>query len=139
MPAHQLTRSAALALVAVALVVPAAAAQHQDLRSPDAREAARSAPASARQDLRSPDTRDQAAGRGTASSPDVVVVKLQPSAAADHGTAWREAGLGAALLVIIAIGCGYAITRRRTVLARPGRALSALAESTRDWRRGFGL
>ena len=141
MRAHRLTRSAALALTAVALGGPAAAAQQQDLRSPDAREAARSTPARGHQDLRSPDARDHAAGRGTFSSPNAIVVKLQPSASTDDGTAWPDVGLGAALVVtiVLVLGGGYAIVRRRAVVAAPGRALAALADSTRDWRRGFGL
>ena len=52
---HRFNRAAALALALAVFAVPTAAAQ-QDLRSPDARDAARAA--APHQDLRSPDTRD---------------------------------------------------------------------------------
>jgi hypothetical protein len=55
----RVTRTAALALALAALAAPTAAAQQQDLRSPDARDTARAAPTAAQQrDLRSPDARD---------------------------------------------------------------------------------
>jgi hypothetical protein len=138
---HSLTHTAALGLAVAALAAPAAAAQQQDLRSPDARDAAHPVPAVAverqdlrspdardaahpvpavaveQQDLRSPDTRDLAAGRGTFSAPDVVVVKMpQSSPAADGGIEWGDAGIGAAVLLgLIAVGLGgsLALVHRR--------------------------
>ena len=52
------SRTAALAFMLAALAAPTAAAQQQDLRSPDARDAGRAAPAAPKQDLRSPDARE---------------------------------------------------------------------------------
>jgi hypothetical protein len=67
---HRITRSTALGLALAALAAPTAAAQQQDLRSPDTRDAARAAATAAgqQQDLRSPDTRD-AARSSTAAAP----------------------------------------------------------------------
>jgi len=109
---HRLTRSTALGLTLAALAAPAAGAQ--DMRSPDARDAARSA--QARQDYRSPDTRDAAEGRGTFNSPQVVVVKAQPQPAPPDGIDWLDAGIGAgSLLGLTLIGLGGAlfVTHRR--------------------------
>jgi hypothetical protein len=133
---RRLTHSAALGLVVAALAAPTAAAQHQDLRSPDTRDAAtphgnpwqglpsptqdlRSPDArdAARQpstvqvrqqDLRSPDTRDHAGGRGTFNAPQVTVVRLpRPAPAADDGIAWGDAGIGAgALFGLLALALG---------------------------------
>jgi len=55
---HPITRATALGLALAALSAPAAAAQAQDLRSPDTRDIAGSAQTP--QDLRSPDARDAA-------------------------------------------------------------------------------
>ncbi len=71
------------------------------------------------QDLRTPDARDAAAGRGTFNAPDVAVVKLTEPAPnlADGGFDWGDAGIGAgSLLGAIAVGLGGAMTivhRRR--------------------------
>ena len=86
MNAHRLTRSAALGLTVATLAAPAAGAMPADLRSPDARDAAKAAAIQRnqpRQDLRTPDARDQAAGRGTFNAPEVTVVKVaEPAPAA---------------------------------------------------------
>ena len=110
-------RSAALALALGALSAPVAAAvpaERQDLRSPDARDAALSA--AARQDLRSPDARDAAEGRGTFSAPEVTVVKLTEPSPSSGGLDWGDAGIGAgALLGVILVGVGgtLAVVHRR--------------------------
>lgn len=106
-------------------IAESAAEQYQDLRSPDARDAAlaseldNSLPA---QDLRSPDARDAAAGRGTFNSPEVTVVKLaQPSPSPDDGLDWADAGIGAgALLGLLLLGLGgtLAVMHRRQTLRR---------------------
>jgi hypothetical protein len=58
---HRITRSTALGLALAALAAPTAAAQQQDLRSPDTRDGALAAStAFAQQDLRSPDAKDTA-------------------------------------------------------------------------------
>jgi hypothetical protein len=121
---HRLIHAAALGLAVAAIAAPTAAAQ-QDLRSPDARDAALSQEPRAGnpwqdlrspvQDLRSADTRDHAAGRGTFNAPEVVVVKVpQPSPAADGGIEWGDAGIGAAVLFgLLALGGSAAIAHRR--------------------------
>ena len=60
---HRLTRTAALGLALAALAAPTAAAQQQDLRTPDSRDASRAVPVG--QDLRSPDARDNTVGRSS--------------------------------------------------------------------------
>jgi hypothetical protein len=117
---HQrLTHAAALGLAVAALAAPTAAAQHQDLRSPDTRDAARSLSTGAGQqrDLRSPDTRDYANGRGTFNAPEVTVVRLPQSAPAQRGGIdWGDAGIGAgSLLAVILLGLAstFAVLHRR--------------------------
>jgi hypothetical protein len=87
---HQrITRSTALGLALAALAAPTAAAQQQDLRSPDTRDAARAAATAAapQQDLRSPDTRDTArsstaaAPRQDLRSPDLEAMEAMRDAA----------------------------------------------------------
>lgn len=72
----------------------------------------------ARQDLRSPDARDAAEGRGTFNSPQVVVVKAQPQTrpALTNGIDWADAGIGAGSLLgmsLLALGGTLFITHRR--------------------------
>jgi hypothetical protein len=99
---------AALCALAAA---PAFAAAQQDLRSPDAREAALT------QDLRSPDARDAGAGRLPGS---VVVISApgrQPVPVAQEFD-WRAAWIGAGVavgLVLIATSAALLLRRRRTV------------------------
>jgi hypothetical protein len=114
MSQHRVTRSAALCLAIAAIAAPAASAQQQDLRSPDARDVA--VPARIAVDLRSPDARDLAAGRGTFSVPQTTFVKVpqQPAPSSD-GIDWGDAGIGAGLalcLFFVALG-SVAVTRRR--------------------------
>jgi hypothetical protein len=109
----------AVALAAGAALAPAAAAQHQDLRSPDARDAARPDPPA--QDMRSPDARDAAEGRGIETAPRVEIVEVpvaQP-AGFDAGDAALGAGAGLGLALIAAGGALYTVRMRR----RPGGAL----------------
>jgi hypothetical protein len=165
----RLTRTvpATLAAVAVVVSVPAAQAQpadihasvaraaaqsrpRQDLRSPDARDAAAPkvnaattqrpsipltdlpaypeptaapaahatgyrhpvAPAAYRQDLRSPDAVDAAAGREKAGVPTAPAV--------DGDFDWDDAGIGAGLVlpILVAVGGGFALTRRRRSVGR---------------------
>jgi hypothetical protein len=151
------TRTLTTALVASALVAPAAVAQpidtgppdihasvakaaaaerhKQDLRSPDARDAALaqerqystaypspelSGPA---QDLRSPDTRDAAEGRGTFNAPDVAVVKVPQTAPSSSGFEWDDAGIGAGIvfgLMLLTAGGTVAVVRQRRRTAISG-------------------
>ena len=137
---HRLTRSAALGLALAALAASTAsakpvdlrsqagtsslagttsAAPRQDLRSADARDAARSADArqgQPHQDLRSPDTRDQAEGRDTFSAPEVTVVKVTEPAPPSAGLDWGDAGIGAGGmlgLTLLALGSILAVVHRR--------------------------
>jgi hypothetical protein len=108
----RLTRSAALGLTIAALAAsPALAdpyASDPNYPLPD------STPTY--QDLRSPDARDAAEGRGTFNAPEVTVVRVpasSPAPAAD-GLDWTDAGIGAAGvlgLVLIAVGGGVAIVK----------------------------
>jgi hypothetical protein len=135
---HRLTRIATLALAIGALSAPTAIAQ-QDLRSPDAIDAATTVqtPQDLRspdaidaattvqtpQDLRSPDTRDAADGRGAYNTPEVVVVKA-PATAPAGGFDWADAGIGAgALFGLILLGLGGAllVVHRRQPPQAPGR------------------
>src|ERR1700750_1182133 len=124
MRTHRVLRATAVAAALLAAGSPAAAsAASQDLRSPDARDAATavtasqdlrspdardiasrfSAPSPAT-DLRSPDARDAAIGRGTAGAPAVTVVRLPLGVAADDGIDWTDAGIGAGLALLLATG-----------------------------------
>ena len=112
------TRSAALGLALAALAAPTAGAQ-QDLRSPDARDAAQAAEArqdQPAQDLRLPDARDAAEGRGAFNAPEVTVVKVTDPAPESGGLDWGDAGIGAGgLLGLILLGLGstLAVLHRR--------------------------
>jgi hypothetical protein len=106
----RLTRCAALGLAITALATaPAIADPHaQDPNYP--------LRGAAYQDLRSPDARDAAEGRGTFNAPEVTVVRVPadtPSPASD-GLDWTDAGIGAAGvlgLVLIAFGGGIAVVK----------------------------
>ncbi len=130
MISHRLSRSAALALALAALAAPAATAQ-QDLRSPDAKDAARAAAGqSVPQDLRSPDTRDYAEGRGTFNAPEVTIVKVPDNGPqpATGGLDWADAAIGAAgMLGVVLLGFGgaVAVVRHRHGVARPRAATTA--------------
>jgi hypothetical protein len=137
---HRLARSAALGLALTALAASTAsantvdlrsqagtsslagtpsAAPRQDLRSADARDAARSADVrrgQPQQDLRSPDTRDLAEGRGTFTAPEVTVVKVTEPAPPGAGIDWGDAGIGAGSmlgLILLALGSSLAVVHRR--------------------------
>jgi hypothetical protein len=132
---RRITRSTAVGLALAALAAPTAladphaadtharaeAAQKQDLRSPDTRDAAtRVEP---KQDLRSPDARDASQGRGTYTAPDVVVVKVPDPVPADGGINWADAGIGAGGLlglVLLGLGGSLAVVHRRQAPATPG-------------------
>jgi hypothetical protein len=118
-----MTRSLAITLTAVVLAAaPAAAAQtavdptptrlYRDLRSPDARDAARlalleQANKQPRQDLRSPDARD--AARAAAGIQVGVPVKVAEPAPAAAGFDWGSAMLGAAAAFGLALLLGALI------------------------------
>jgi hypothetical protein len=152
---HRLTRTAAVTLAIAASAAPTASARAiddapihralpadstptvestQDLRSPDARDAAlhrglyqpirpQDQPKPP-QDLRNPDTRDYANGRGTYNSPDVIVVKaLAPVAdpTTAGGVDWEDVGIGAGGLlgaILIALGGTLLVVQRRGARAQ---------------------
>jgi hypothetical protein len=126
------------ALVAACAVPATAAAQGQDLRSPDTRDAAAAAKAQSYQDLRSPDARD--AGQSTDTqvtqdlrSPDardagqppvkVPTPVVEIHAAPGNGFDWGDAGIGAAgALALLSIAGGLALLasgRRRRGVGMP--------------------
>ena len=115
-----LTHTAAVGLAVAAVAAPAAVA-NQDLRSPDAVDAANAVTQRVHdqqvQDYRSPDAADTAQGRGTFTAPRVTVVKVaQPSQVTSGGFDWGDAGIGAggvAALVLIAVGGSLMVTHRR--------------------------
>jgi hypothetical protein len=84
-----------------------AASTAQDLRSPDARDAALAAAASPAQDLRSPDARD-AAREATVvriESADASPSRSAPSVS--DGFEWGDAGIGAAvMLALVGVASG---------------------------------
>jgi hypothetical protein len=127
-----LTTAAVLAVSAV----PASAQTYDDLRSPDAKDAAREAGAATEpsQDLRPPDVKDGAAGRGpyaddrgpyvlerSYGSPDAADAARDPSPAqipapvvevreTPDGFSWGDAGIGAAgMLALFSIAAGSAL------------------------------
>jgi hypothetical protein len=134
---HRLTRTAAIAVAIAATAAPTAFADDhwrtqpappQDLRGPDARDAAEGrgtystvSPAQVR-DLRSPDTRDFADGRGTYNAPEVVVVKAPPIAQPTAtGIDWEDVGIGAGGLLgasLIALGGALLVVQRRGARAQ---------------------
>jgi hypothetical protein len=95
----------------------AAAVQSQDLRSPDARDAALAAtPPPARTDLRSPDTRDAAlaAENGTPSTPPSPVA-VQPTVVPviDHGSQTLAIVFSSTALFVALAAIGFAAVYRR--------------------------
>ena len=85
---------------------------YQDLRSPDARDAALSSETQVAQDLRSPDARD--AGRvSTPAQPPLLEIREGP----ENGFDWGDAGIGAAgILAMVTIAAGLMLlvgARRR--------------------------
>jgi hypothetical protein len=112
---------AGLAVTAtLATAAPALATPYQDLRSADAREAARLAIAEQRmtppqptQDLRSPDTRDAARGVIVGAGVTAPVSRVAPAAT---GFDWGDAALGAAAsfgAMLLLAGAGARVLRTR--------------------------
>jgi hypothetical protein len=103
-------RRAACTLALASVLFPASALAGQDLRSPDARDAADGRYLGQYQDLRSPDARDAARG--------VTVVSSAPAAQPSSGAGvdWPSAGIGAAGFgALVLIGAAGAVTVRRRV------------------------
>ena len=126
------------ALVAACAAPSTAAAQGQDLRSPDTRDAAAAAQEQSYQDLRSPDARDAGRTPDTAvtqdlRSPDardagrppvqVATPVVEIREAPGSGFDWGDAGIGAAgMLALFSIAAGVALTvgaRRRRGVGMP--------------------
>ena len=121
------------AALVVAALVPGASIAYQDLRSPDARDAAQASETTQSQDLRSPDARDAALASQTRSyqdlrSPDARDIGRVPSAPSptpaptDNGTAWDEIGIVAGgVLLLMGLGT-FAVVGRRRLATRKARA-----------------
>ena len=96
---------------------PASAVQTQDLRSPDARDAALATAASAlaRTDLRSPDARDTAlaAVSGTPTSPATVTVQPTVIPVVDHGSQTLAIVFSSTALFLALAAVGFAAIYRR--------------------------
>ncbi|HET6551612.1 MAG TPA: hypothetical protein VFG79_24300 [Solirubrobacter sp.] len=103
-----------------------AAVGKQDLRSPDARDAATTHKRShgsrptmfnaSSTDLRSPDARDAADGRGTFTAPDVTVVSVPRTAPTSSGIDWADVGIGAGGVLgvaLLALGGAVAVAVHR--------------------------
>jgi hypothetical protein len=108
----RLTRSAALGLTIAALAAPAALA---DPHASDPNYPLKDN-SSGYQDLRSPDARDAAEGRGTFNAPEVTVVKVPAAspAPAGDGIDWADVGIGAVGVLglsLIAVGGGIAVVK----------------------------
>jgi uncharacterized membrane protein len=113
----------AAALAATAFAGPALARPIDDQRALDAALAQERSygssvarPSDRGQDLRSPDARDAAEGRGTFSAPDVTVIKVTQPAPTSSGIDWADAGLGAGSLLaltLLALGGAFAAVHRR--------------------------
>src|SRR4051812_35856587 len=111
-PRHPFAAALAAALTVGALAV-APAAPAQDLRSPDARDAA-TAPVLTGQDLRSPDAQDRA---GLARTVEVVPAPTVETRVVESssGLDWGSAAIGAAGvigLIAVSLGAGLALRRR---------------------------
>jgi hypothetical protein len=127
---------AAPALVVGALAAPTAGAQSvHDMRSPDVWDAAARVQSSP--DLRSPDVRDAVQGRGTASAPRIVVVKVSRSQVSGSGAFdWADASIGAGAvfgLVLLGVGATLVVAHRgRAGAKRSGRAAPPLGFDLED-------
>ena len=73
----------------------------QDLRSPDARDAASAAKASPSQDLRSPDARDAAREVAVAPTESPRVSPKRPAPSLSDGFEWSDAAIGAAVMLAL--------------------------------------
>src|ERR671923_1414907 len=133
---NRIIGTVATALVAVALAPNAGAtsgagAPYQDLRSPDARDAARASATTQNQDLRSPDARDaalasQARNYQDLRSPDARDAgrphpSPSPTPTGDStGTDWGDVGIVAGgVLMLIGLGGLVLFARRRGSVEKP--------------------
>lgn len=114
---RRLIRSTVVGLALAATATPTASAD------PHAADTHARAEAAQTQDLRSPDARDAAEGRGTHTAPNVMIVKVPEPVRADRGIDWADAGIGAGgLLGLVLLGAGgsLAVVQRRQQHAMPG-------------------
>jgi hypothetical protein len=117
---QRLATGLVIALGSAAAVAPAVADVGQDLRSPDAVEAAGApstptAPA-AGQDLRSPDAADLSAPAAAVATAEPVVVRSSLEPSTTTGFDWGSAAIGAAGtvgLIAVSLGAFLALHRRR--------------------------
>src|SRR4051794_2591529 len=118
-PRHPFAAALAAGLTAGSLAV-APAAPAQDLRSPDARDAA-NAPVLTGQDLRSPDAQDRA---GLARTVEVVPAPTVETRVVESssGLDWGSAAIGAAGvigLIAVSLGAGLGLRRRHAERTLP--------------------
>ncbi len=118
-------RTLALALAICAVGVTTAQAKFVDIHTPLSESGSKNysmnsatgeyvaAPTDGTWDSRNPDTVDAAAGRGPASIPEVMVVKVPapaPAASSAGGMDWTDAGIGAGgMLAMLVVAGGGAI------------------------------
>jgi hypothetical protein len=85
----------------------AEASSPQDLRSPDARDAALAAEASSPQDLRSPDARDAAREAAVTHVESARAAPSRSAPSVSGGFEWGDAGIGAAvMLALVGVASG---------------------------------
>jgi hypothetical protein len=121
-------RTLALALALCAVGVTTAQAKFVDIHTPLSESGPKNysmnsatgeyvAPTDGTWDSRNPDTVDAAAGRGPASIPEVMVVKVPapaPAASSAGGMDWTDAGIGAGgMLAMLVVAGGGAIAHHR--------------------------
>ena len=114
---RRITRSTAVGLALAALAASTA------LADPHAADVHARAEAAQKQDLRSPDTRDAGEGRGTYTAPNIMVVKVPDPGPTDGGIDWADAGIGAGGLLglmLLGLGGSLAVVHRRRAHATPG-------------------
>jgi hypothetical protein len=110
---HRTGSRLALALLAsfvLALVAATVAVASEDLRSPDARDAALAAEQAQSKDLRSPDARD--AARGVHPTP-------PPTPDSSGGLDWGYLAVGGGLVLVAVAGGTATVMRRRRRAERP--------------------
>jgi hypothetical protein len=114
---RRLSRSSAVGLALAALAAPTA------LADPHAADMHARAEAAQKQDLRSPDARDASEGRGTYTAPNVMIVKVPEPVQAEGGIDWADAVIGAGGLLglmLLGLGGSLAVVHRRQAHATSG-------------------
>ena len=114
---RRLTHITAAGLALAALAAPGA------LADPHAADTHARHAAAQEQDLRSPDARDHSEGRGTYEAPNVMIVKVPEPVHAKGGIDWADVGIGAGGLLglmLLGLGGSLAVVHRRHAHASSG-------------------